>query len=282
MAVSSIFSGKKINQSLLILRKCSTDTLPFPEKLDNWWYCKSKLLITLVGGCSKLLIGFGNNLKIYNNEVLTKLLDERANKTPLLTASNHMSMFDDPGLMSNLVSFKFLSQSRKMRWSLAAKEICFATPFTSSISSHGKVIPIVRGEGIYQSAVNYALNKLNEGEWVHIFPEGKIAFEPVRLKWGVGRLIAECKKQPIVLPFWHCGMDDFLPCKTPYIPKLRKKITVLFGEPITYQHILDKYHSRGVTSSHGSEVDLRRELTDLVQDALAKLKIEAELLHVSR
>ena len=27
----------------------------------------------------------------------------------------------------------------------------------------------------------------------------------MRLKWGIGRIIAEVKSTPVVLPFWHSG-----------------------------------------------------------------------------
>ena len=35
-------------------------------------------------------------------------------------------------------------------------------------------------------AVDYAIEKLNEGLWVHVFPEGRVNQTPnmLRLKWG--------------------------------------------------------------------------------------------------
>ena len=35
-----------------------------------------------------------------------------------------------------------------------------------------QAIPIIRGEGVYQKAVDYCIALLNEGAWIHVFPEG--------------------------------------------------------------------------------------------------------------
>ena len=35
---------------------------------------------------------------------------------------------------------------------------------------------------------------------------------------GVGRLLAEASLTPIVIPFYHIGMDNILPNRYPYIP----------------------------------------------------------------
>lgn len=71
-----------------------------------------------------------------------------------------------------------------------------------------KVLPVVRGEGVYQKVMNEILNELNKGEWLHLFPEGKVNETKsfLRLKWGVGRLVADAQTTPIVLPFYHFGL----------------------------------------------------------------------------
>ena len=57
----------------------------------------------------------------------------------------------------------------------------------------------------------------SKGDWLHIFPEGKVSKdgELGRLKWGLGKLLCDVEEmggqQPIVLPFWHSGMEKVGP-----------------------------------------------------------------------
>ncbi|CAG8844588.1 4910_t:CDS:2, partial [Racocetra persica] len=71
---------------------------------------------------------------------------------------------DDP-LLWGSIPFKCFLSLHRVRWTLGAQEICFTTPALSRFFSLGQVIPTVRGAGIYQPAMNFALDRLNEGKW---------------------------------------------------------------------------------------------------------------------
>jgi len=80
----------------------------------------------------------------------------------------------------------------------------------------------------FQEALTFCNEKLAVGDWVHVFPEGKVNMtqEPMRIKWGVGQLVWHCPTEPIVLPLWHVGMEHILPNEPPYYPHLGKKVKI--------------------------------------------------------
>ena len=90
---------------------------------------------------------------------------------------------------------------------------------------------------------------------------------------GVGQLIAESKVTPLVIPFYHVGMDSILPNRSPYIPKFFRKLTVLVGEPLDFTSVLETQNPKG------NAVVLRRQITDIIQEKLYDLKTQAETLH---
>jgi 1-acyl-sn-glycerol-3-phosphate acyltransferase len=60
----------------------------------------------------------------------------------------------------------------QFRWSTAAEDVCFKGSFSSFCMAVGKVLPLHRGSGVYQKTMNFCVNELQAGKWVHIFPEG--------------------------------------------------------------------------------------------------------------
>ncbi|KAJ7298370.1 hypothetical protein O6H91_Y001600 [Diphasiastrum complanatum] len=147
---------------------------------------------------------------------------------------------DDP-LMWGFRGFP-ISNPKLSRWILTAEDICFTNPIYSYFFRLGKCIPITRGAGIYQPQMNEALDRMNDGEWLHTFPEGKVyqGPEPIRrLKWGVGSLIARAAVPTIVLPIAHSGFENVMPenymfRRRPLLPLGWKKISIVVGEPIQF------------------------------------------------
>ena len=110
-----------------------------------------------------------------------------------------------------------------------------------------KALPIVRGGGIWQKELDTIIAKLQQGDWVHYFPEGKIRqdgrIHPFRR--GVGRLVASVEEPQRlqVLPFYHVGLDRVQPTtpgSTSILsrPQLGTHIHVIFGEPVDLSHLL--------------------------------------------
>lgn len=63
--------------------------------------------------------------------------------------------------------------SRTVRWTLGASDMMFTGKLDSWFFRKGQVIETFRGKGIYQSALDEAMQKLHDGRWVHVFPEGE-------------------------------------------------------------------------------------------------------------
>ncbi|EDW47623.1 tafazzin homolog [Drosophila sechellia] len=245
---------------------------------SKFWYVVSQFVVSAVGIFSKVVLMLLNKPRVYNKERLIQLITKRPKGVPLVTVSNHYSCFDDPGLWGCL-PLGIVCNTYKIRWSMAAHDICFTNKLHSLFFMFGKCIPVVRGIGVYQDAINLCIEKAALGHWIHVFPEGKVNMEKeeLRLKWGVGRIIYESPKIPIILPMWHEGMDELLPNVEPYVIQRGKQVTLNVGQPLDLNDFILDLKKRQVP-----EPTARKLITDKIQEAFRDLRAETEKLHRER
>lgn len=160
----------------------------------------------------------------------------------LLTFSNHVSLFDDPLLVSNLR----LPPYQRLRWVASDALNFFGSPWKAYLFNAGRCVPVGRGRGFDQPGFDFLLGRLRDGEWVHIFPEGGRTRDANAMlsgpfKAGIGRLIVEA--EPLLLPLYHHGMREVLPMGA-RLPRLRKRVRMIFGQPVDGRSVVDELRRR--------------------------------------
>jgi monolysocardiolipin acyltransferase len=148
----------------------------------------------------------------------------------LLTFSNHVSLLDDPLLVANFVDPR---DYEEIRWVAADALNFFGDGLRGVVFSAGRCVPVVRGWGESQPGMAFLRDRLQAGDWVHIFPEGGRTREPGAwlrrpFKAGIGRLLDETR--PVALGLYHHGMAGVLPIGA-RVPSRGHAVTVRFGEP---------------------------------------------------
>jgi len=182
------------------------------------------VLTWLVKPACRLLMRRLNHLQV---EGLDRLERAQAADRGLITFSNHVSLFDDPWLPGAVVRGGW----RDMRWCATDDANFFTHPLSRRFFSAGKGVPIVRGAGLDQPGMHFLEDRLRDGDWVHIFPEGGRSRDPHQLrtplKTGLAHLVQATA--PLLLPYHHWGMEEVLPIGA-RLPRLGKHVQLRFGE----------------------------------------------------
>ena len=99
-----------------------------------------RLLARVVKPTCRLLMRRLNSLEVHG---LAHIEAARASDRPLITFSNHVSLFDDPWLPGAVVEGPWES----LRWCATDDVNFFSHPLTRRFFSAGKGVPVVRGAG---------------------------------------------------------------------------------------------------------------------------------------
>lgn len=133
---------------------------------------------------------------------------------------------------------------------MCAREICFQNELLRQFFLNGKTLPIDRGSGVDQPIMGVASRLLQGGQWLHIFPEGKVHFSGQLgpFKWGIGKVICDVRRatgrDPIVLPFHHSGMGRVLPMHH-LVPRVGHQVDILVGQPLDLADITCRCYVQG-------------------------------------
>jgi len=231
--------------------------LGLPVRLLNW--VGRKLAVFITGTLFAALIAWRNKVVTHRKELLMDCVYNREPGVGILSVSNHMSMYDDPGLWSAIIPW-WRMPHRLLRYSLCNDDMYFVSKYLTPIFLAGKALPVSRKAGPNQQFMKDYTEVVDEGNWCHIFAEGKInqpwryeEGEPVlgKLRIGASKLLTHLSHSPWIIPMYHFGMHDILPEK-PQKNKLRvstpismwprggNRVDVFIGKPFTVTDILEK------------------------------------------
>lgn len=228
--------------------------------------------LAAVGGASRFFMLHLNNTQVQGAEHLYKALQHRKPGQALITVSNHVAAMDDPLVSAAIVPSELIFNRDQLRWTLCATDRCFKNPVVSTFFRTVKVLPVERGAGLEQAGMQVAYSKVQKGDWVHIFPEGKRSEDGRigKVKRGIGRMVAAADIPPVVVPFIHAGMENVMP-KGSMFPRTGNTVKVIVGEPIPVDDLLWNY-SQGIAS----EEELVRGVTNRVEFAMCNLRAKLE------
>ncbi|GFR45151.1 hypothetical protein Agub_g6534 [Astrephomene gubernaculifera] len=245
-----------------------------------WGPLGRSFTLGVVSTCARLILNVLNTTEIINHDRLIRAVQDKRKDAGLITVCNHTSLFDDPGVLSLIMPWHWLWTepiTQNVRWSLCAREVCFKNEFLRQFFLNGKTLPVERGKaGVHQPIVSVAALALASGQWVHLFPEGRINFDGKLgpLRWGCGKLVCEARelsggRDPTVLPFYHSGMGAVLPLGAKGFA-VGQKVQVRVGEAVPLADL-----TCGCDAE--SEEERRRtwiRITERVREALVELERE--------
>lgn len=190
------------------------------------------------------------------NSMLFKLRFRGVDNVPktggVLFAFNHISHADW------LPTVRYVWDSGRVPRTLV-KASLFGKPVIGSVLRGAKQIPVERATSNASASLDAAVEALNRGASILVYPEGTITHDPdrwpMRSKTGIARLALESGVPVVPVAQW--GAQDFFD-RGRFRPLPRKRLTYVAGPPVD----LSAYQDKPVTR------ELLREVTDVIMSAV--------------
>lgn len=175
----------------------------------------------------------------------------------IVVAVNHMSWFDPMN-----VSHVLWDAGRPPRF--LAKDSLFEMPFVGQVLSGADQIPVYRDSDDPASAIRAAVDAVNRGECVVIYPEGTMTRDPDL--WPMSGRTGAAQLSLItgapVIPMAQWGPQEVMaPYQVEFNLFPRKTMHTLVGEPVDLDDLRDQEITKEVLA----------EATDRIVDAITKL-----------
>jgi 1-acyl-sn-glycerol-3-phosphate acyltransferase len=172
-----------------IVKRNASATQPPPsgrgESLANG------VVIAVVSLASRIFMRGLNGMHLYHLGALTDAVEARPPGVGLLTVSNHRSVADDPIMLAAMLPPRIVLRPSRMRWGMCSVDICFQNAAMARFMTLGKALPVMRGAGVGHPYVTAAAEKLVLGDWLHMYPEGRVVQHGMGyMKRGVGKVLA--------------------------------------------------------------------------------------------
>lgn len=181
-------------------------------------------------------------------------------KGGFILASNHVS-YVDPLTLGLYV----LEAGRTPKF--LAKSSLFERPLIKHVFIGAKQIPVYRGTADASKALSAAVEAVEAGECLLIYPEGSATRDPdcwpMKARTGVARLALMTRAPVVPVAQWGPQRLWRYKAKLPH-PFPRKRIEITTGTPVD----LSAYVDREMTA------DVLREVTDLIMARITDLLIE--------
>lgn len=159
----------------------------------------------------------------------------------VLLLSNHQSLIDSFVVGTAAYYGPSFFEPQLMPWNPAAEENFFKNPFIAWWSEQWKCIPVRRGRRDLK-ALHQMIQALKTGTMI-LFPEGTRSRDGKIGKGRPGAGLVILADEPVVIPVTIDGMNEMLPIGVA-VPRVFKRVTIVFGPPVDYSDFLDKERSK--------------------------------------